>query len=487
MNKTVHQLRKEGKLNEAWQTAVSMRKNNPADRRAELELAWVYYDFLKREAGNGNYRNFLRVCRQLSEISLENNDDMLREQLSWAFFRMLRKIVDDKLAGFETIAEMTNMYVSIIGLEKPSLPQSLLLKTLLKTKTLEGPFWLLLPWMNSDMLRNEDLVAEVYENKKIIPLAERIFYAYAKSLIAEARSGSRKALNGIRDLIRHSETGDQKNKYSFADYYLAEANHLAGNNDKAVQYAETFAQNNHQKNWAWALLAKLTGDSEKQLSFLAMAISLQRKETFLLQVREAIIPCLLDRGYQFAAAQNVKIIKGTRIENDWPVPARIDKYTNESWFENPDDTEDINDIVRKEAAKAMDYLFAGAAKTPALVTGKHGNYTDLFTIDGYEMKYKTKHRLKPGDWLEILIHEGKILNHTKIIPPGLNGNIRKYKGTIRLQSNFGFVDNVFVAPYLIETLKLNGNAECEGIAIFATDRKKNRKGWKAVSATIATN
>jgi tetratricopeptide (TPR) repeat protein len=487
MDITVHQFRKEGKLNDAWKLAVSLVEKEPDNRSRHLELAWVYYDFLKRAAEKGNISNFRKTCNALSEkFRLEDNDHMLREQLSWAFFKMMRHIVNSDNICFDDLSAITKCYTQIIDIEKPSLPQSLIIKTLLKAKNTDGPFWSLLPWINDAVFRPEDFQHETFNEKKIMPLAERALYAYAKSLTGCVANGSETALSRLKQFVKTVENDPEKRAYAYTDYYLAEACYLLNDSQKAFTHAMEFAKINHQKSWAWALLAKTSLHSEERLSFLSKAVQLEKKETFLLKVRKSLTLELLQKGYQLAARQNTQVIIRTREQNNWPVTGIIENWLNETWFKDPSDEKNLKDIIATEANKALQILFSNAETTKALVVGKQGKNVLFFTPEAKEFSYKTNRRFQTGNWAEIMIENDKIIDAINTeAPANVNGNIRNYHGMLQRHSNFGFADDVFIAPYFLNKLPDGQNVVCEGIAVFVTNKKKNTKGWKAITAGVS--
>ena len=485
MQNSVHQLRKENKLSEAWKMAMTLHKNQPGNRRCQLELAWVYYDFLKQQVANKNYRNFIKVCNQLTSIEIEENDSILREQITWIFFKMLQNMINEKPVPFEMISEMTRAMVNIRGLLSPSLPLSVFLKTLLKIKITDNRFWLLMPWLDGNMLRKEDYEPEFYNDKKIMPLSERIFYAYAKSLIDQTKSGSQEAQHALHSLVEKSDEYPYLKNYKLTGFYLAQACFLTGYPSEAHDYAMKFVTENHNKSWAWTMLADVSPGNNHKFCFLAKAIQLEQKETFLLKAREKFIPELLSRGQQLAAKQNINIILKTRKNNNWPVPDRIKKYLNEEWFENPADSQNIEKIVIKEAEKAMEIIFANAIKTKAVVTFHQGKNLFLFTLEGNEIKHRSSLNYKPGTWLELTLYNKKIISHSLIqMPETLNENFRNFRGLLKRKSGFGFVNNIFVAPRLMGKLGENNEIICKGLAVFAHNRKKGDKSWKAITACM---
>jgi hypothetical protein len=75
--KEVKELRKEGKLNEALEMALTDFEANPLNVWNKRALVWVYYDFLKSEASFEQFDLFVYHLEKLIEIELEDEDKVM--------------------------------------------------------------------------------------------------------------------------------------------------------------------------------------------------------------------------------------------------------------------------------------------------------------------------------------------------------------------------------------------------------------------------
>ena len=60
--------------------------------------------------------------------------------------------------------------------------------------------------------------------------------------------------------------------------------------------------------------------------------------------------------------------------------------------------------------------------------------------------------------------------------------MKDFEGTIKVISpqNFGFIEDIFVEPKIIEESKLTDGQQVKGRAILSFNKKKNEWGWKAI-------
>jgi hypothetical protein len=330
-------------------------------------------------------------------------------------------------------------------------------------------------------LREEDKKAEYYNEKKIMPLNERIFYAYIKSLTGDAVQGNEEAKKALKLFVDTLLNNESIKKYKFANYHLASACIVVNKKDAAFRYAKAFVRSNILKSWAWKLLAGTVQENDKQLSFLCKAVELVKNEPYLLGVRAQLTNALLQKGYQLAASENTNIEIKTRVENNWNIPETLLEKKETQWYRFPSDNNTLNKVVQKYASLAIKNLFPEATETKAIVTGCNNKTVFLFSETGDEFKIRKYTKVEAGEWYSIITADGKLLDYHKAgTYNSCSGNIQEFYGKLNLLNNFGFINNTYIPSFLITKNKLKTGNEYKGIAIFTEDKKKNKKGWKAI-------
>jgi hypothetical protein len=60
--------------------------------------------------------------------------------------------------------------------------------------------------------------------------------------------------------------------------------------------------------------------------------------------------------------------------------------------------------------------------------------------------------------------------------------MKRFEGTLKVISpqNFGFLEDIFIDPKIIEVSKLTDGQPVMGRAILSFNKKKNEWGWKAI-------
>jgi len=93
-----------------------------------------------------------------------------------------------------------------------------------------------------------------------------------------------------------------------------------------------------------------------------------------------------------------------------------------------------------------------------------------------------------GDLLKVRFngegHNGfyKLLTAKKADSNATSDAIKYFEGTLKVISphNFGFIEDIFIEPKIIEEKKLTNGHEVNGKALLSFNKKKNEWGWKAI-------
>lgn len=90
-----------------------------------------------------------------------------------------------------------------------------------------------------------------------------------------------------------------------------------------------------------------------------------------------------------------------------------------------------------------------------------------------------------GDLLKVKMIKGtnnyyKILSMAKAGPKDSCEAVKSFSGMVNVnnKNGFGFVDDVFIYPQLMQKFNLKDGVEITGKAIYSYDKKKDAWGWK---------
>ncbi len=481
MTKNVYELRKSGKLNYAWKIAFAQYKQNKNNTAYRINLAWVYYDLLKRELNKNNLKGFVKVCEKLVEISPIKTDKLLTEQFAWVFYKMIKQQNVKANFTYNQIETLMHFYSQIVGWSTPRHAQSLILLLLLKITTAGNKWWRFIPELDNNLFRSEDRLPQTFNGKQIMPLKERVFYAYIKSLISDTQNNNPIALEKLSTLIIQTIQSPEFNKYDFFNYYMASALKTVNRNTEARNFALKFVRNSYTKSWAWKLLADCEPENQNRLNFLVYALTLEKKETFLLSVRQSLSIELIKNGYYYAAKQNLDIILKIRTANNWAISQQLKNLTSEQWYIKPNDTTTIKQITEKIWLPALKAVFPNIRKEKALITNTTAKKIRMITPRGKILYYKKDNRFVPGDTILVYHEDTKVFRIQNVSNNEIDVDyFKRFEGELKVKTGFGFVNNIYIPEKLIQNKRLENGNICRGYALKTINKKKNKEGWKAV-------
>ena len=111
--KEVTQLRKEGKLEEAFMLALEDYNKDPYNIWNKRALSWVYYDFCKKYAAENDINKFLENIQKIKDLQLPSEDKMIFDSLIWEY----RKLLESTKIGEKTDFQKANgLYQSLKGM-----------------------------------------------------------------------------------------------------------------------------------------------------------------------------------------------------------------------------------------------------------------------------------------------------------------------------------------------------------------------------------
>ncbi len=100
-----------------------------------------------------------------------------------------------------------------------------------------------------------------------------------------------------------------------------------------------------------------------------------------------------------------------------------------------------------------------------------------------------------GDLLRVKLQKSVDNNYYQVIslqpaqPDDACEALMSFKGPIKIahKSGFGFVDEIFIYPKMVNQLKLTNGQEIEGKAVLSYNKKKDSWGWIGFKVEVANH
>jgi len=234
-------------------------------------------------------------------------------------------------------------------------------------------------------------------------------------------------------------------------------------------------------------------DKEIQFACYCKALSLKTPEDFLVKLRQTFAGMLVERQMYSEAKTEIQKVISTREKQEWKLPNQITQWTEQDWYKSATPNKDNNNLYSQHEKKAEEILFQDIPEEVIAVEFVNKNKKILnFVKDKQKFGFfnYSSQLDKPqiGDILKVRFNgdgqDGfyKILSAKKAGPNLTSEAVRDYEGTLKVISpqNFGFADDVFIEPKLVQDNNLTNGQTLTGKAILSFNKKKNEWGWKAI-------
>jgi hypothetical protein len=232
-------------------------------------------------------------------------------------------------------------------------------------------------------------------------------------------------------------------------------------------------------------------DKDTQFACYCKALSLNTPEDFLVKLRQTFAGMLIERGLYNEATTEIEQIISTREKHDWKLPYEISQWTESDWYKEVRSNKNNKSFYLKHIKKAEEILFQDIPEEVVVVEFVNENKKMLNFVknkDKIGFFNYSEHLKKPliGDLLKVRFNgdgqDGyfKALTVKNAEPNTSSAAVKKIEGDLKIiePQNFGFLEDVFVEPNIIQKNQLKDGQSIKGQAILSFNKKKDVWGWK---------
>ncbi|MGI6323111.1 MAG: DUF7017 domain-containing protein [Bacteroidales bacterium] len=497
--KEIKELRQAGKLDEAFQMANQALEAEPDNIWNKRAAAWVYYDYLKKTAQPESFEEFKENLIRIKNLQLPENEKMIFDKCAWQIGSMVFGLQKMEYVDYGKINELFEI-IRDFHFTKPSEAYSFIYKSFHKGYKNWSNYLTFADWWNFDNLRSEDYLKEEFKGKKIMSVAEQAYIAYSKKLL-EGKPldtfGQQRVVDKekIQSFLPKLDSLIEKHPdYQYPPYFKAKLLLALGNDDNVLSAFLPFARQKRNDFWVWKLMAEIfSKDKDIQFACYCKALSLKTQEVFLVKLRESFAEMLIEKRMYDEAKTEIQNVIATREKHESKIPVQIVQWTEQKWYKSATSKKDNSELYSKHITQAEEILFQEIPEELIVVEFVNKNKNILnFVKDKKKFGFfnYSGNLTKPqiGDLLKVRFNgdgqDGfyKILTAKKADSNLTSDAIKDFEGTINIISpqNFGFIEDIFVDPKIIEKNKLTDGQTVTGRAILSFNKKKNELGWKAI-------
>ncbi len=455
----IYQLRKEGRVADAWNGAREALAQRPQDRYIQNAYGWVIYDRLKKtveQPVNDSNRN--TVIGQITYLARE--------------------------------------YGRLANLERPGLLHSLILCLILKCRRHWPSFLPFARWWGSDNFLAQD--SEVYvtvEGKRVPSLRERYFTSVGSAFVKKDDAESDLAAWAESVIDRGME---EYPRSVFFPYFKGRVLDRMGQKSKAREFYTRALQLDPRREWLWAWLGGTFRETEPEKAVIcyAKAVKLCRNDNAAVGRREALAEVLIALGRYADAARQVNAALDTAAVLEVKVGSGLRTFEASDWYGAYRDRPSESDPACESAERV--FLFGDNAPNISIRQGvvESNNEGKGFVnvafgpdewIKVYHEEFGGVKELNPGALVEVKSCGRRVLNVKRCEQGELEGFCRIFEGVFTSVSDslYGFLDTepgVFVPPPLVSSEKLAHGMRVRCRALYTRNRRKDTLGWKALTA-----
>jgi hypothetical protein len=511
---TITSLRKAGRLVDAWHLADLRLQENKNDQKNNLNMAWVYYDFLKAAINKNKIADVTKIIDKINHLNISTSEHLFYDNCAWQIGKWIFNLA---LNPEKNRYQAYLLFESIkqFNFSKPEKSYSFLLKAFLKIFKGHFNFLAFVEWWGFENLIDEDKKPGSYNDKKVMSLAESGYLNYAKVLCSHFEKENDHAGNKrpvkTEKIKRFAKTLEIQalNYPGFLNYYLSRIYLVLEEKKAAFKAILPFVLQKQNQFWVWELMADIfSDDRKKQMNCLCTALTCKTKPEFLVKTRQKFIRLLVLEKKYIEAKTEIKLLVKTREANGWKIADEIVDYKNQDWyiganqngnnkslyatFSNPsailfpgrkpiiavvewvdNKSERLGFIVSKHFHGTLSYKDRLKHVVPGRVIEVHFAGISQIILQ-VKRNYNNSHenqKLKCSA-VQIKISESKKPTH--LIKP-FSGPFKAGRG-----NSFGFINGVFIDSGLVKRSTIVNNQFVSGLAIISFNKKRNTWGYKAV-------
>jgi hypothetical protein len=332
-NQEIAELRKEGRLEEAYLKAKEFLRESPDDKYLKFSFGWVLHDKIKALKSNTTQNSH----EQTQSIAQEIRNLLLEYR------------------GLE--------------LERPDLLFSQLLIKIVKVENLEW-FSKFMLWAGLDSFRPEDLRKKTGEGETAFPpMIYDVAKKVAKTALDKEHEQQEFAIDLLEKAITEGELDD--NERQWLVYRKALLLVELERPEEAQKLLVPIVRKKQSEFWAWSALAKAFEGSNPQmaLSLYAKAFLQCKEQKFILKTCEGLCRASVAQDRFDLAKWAVDKAVAVRTENQWRSPQSLRDLLDSDWYGQAEGIENAESVLKSFAEDSDAIVYADCQRFEANYLG----------------------------------------------------------------------------------------------------------------------
>lgn len=496
----ISNLRKEGKIKEAYNECELLLSQYPEDRYVRTTMAWCIKSLAESHAKASNYKEFAEVLSKIAPLKLSDIGELsMANRFAWD----IKTLFDNLKSNPDLLSEALSLvFNSIRQLEffKPHKNYTLILDCFVKVKLRQNAPWEricdFIDWWGFEYLLPEDFQRIPLKNGKSIPsVAERTHIVYYKVLMNQIVSRIYSTERIDEFLKRLDDLNVTHPEYVYTLYHKSLLLLALNKKDEALEAIRPFVKLKQNEFWVWDVLGDTTDDDDIKLSCLCRSLLCRTKPEFIGKVRLKTAQLMIKKKKFDNARTELDAFLNTYKANGWHISNDVENLTKQHWYSSASNLGNNISFYKSHLEHSEQFLFHDMQEFPILIehNNKDKHVCHFITKEkekGFFFTKGVKECFKENTVYIVRLSKKSDSNKaSQLLTYKRDENIDNYIGLfferfndkirIREGSCFGFVNDIFVNLNLDNTLA-NGDI-VTGISVISYNKKKRTWGWRAIS------
>jgi hypothetical protein len=299
-------------------------------------------------------------------------------------------------------------------------------------------------------------------------------------------------LDGILNLLQYAlDNALDKNK-TWLQFDISKCLVSANRFDEARNAALLVLRKKMSESWAWGALADtyVVEDTQAAIACYCKGIIEAHEPPFCIPMYFGLAKLFSGSNeFNLASASLSKLIE-IYNEKGWALKPQHEELVQQTWF----DASCINDLnfeaeIKSHSDKSLQYATGKLEMATGIVDSHHRSgkgfsiYIDLGNkLSARKGLFYGKGLPEVGTWLELkLANDGQQLEVMEAhkVESKQSERVKLIEGALKLNpKGFGFVDDAFIAPHLLNGF--NDQEQVEAIKIWDENPKKGTPSWRVI-------
>jgi hypothetical protein len=490
----IKELRKAGKLDEAYAMAKAELEANLSNIWGKRNLSWVLYAQL--DEFSTNLDAFLAKINEVKELDLPESEEMFYDNISIVISKAARVITHEATLD---INKLHRLFDSIKGLsiKRNTKWFSVLFNAMHKGMKESNRYIEFADWWDFKNFRPEDFQKEKMPNgQEIMAIAEQAYITYAKHLLPKQTQYGEIIFNKEKTeafLPVLTQIVEDYPQFQYPAYYNAKLLLALGDKDNMLEALLPFAKKKRNDFWVWEILAEaFSSDPEKVFSCYCKALCCKSPDEMLVGLRQKMARILISKNLYNEARTEIDLLVNTRIEKSFTIPAEVTNWQTMDWYKTATATKTNFRFYKTFLPIAEALLFSDVPEELVIVEfvnsdRKMLNFIASKSKFGFLKYERFFSEVKVGDTLKVRFQGGsqegmhQLYTAIKVNDEAFKSQfLKEIVGFIKIPNGkpFGFIEDVFIHPSLVNKYKLTDGLKFTGKAIMSYNQEKNQWGWK---------